>query len=284
MKYFLNINQVAYRSNKEFDILDSTDACIMECIAGFASRESCERIYLNGYTYYWVSTSSILKDYEMCTIRTKNGIRRRVKKLEEVGLIELHPNNKSMGRSYYRITKKYEQIAYKEEGAKNEQAYNKYDKGHTISMTSPCHIDDKDYYTNTSNTNTIIESKENLAKAKPLTSKEKVLACKNREEEFITSVNAFNQYPEELLDEFINYWTERTPSGFKMNWETKRTFEIKKRLITWSNNQKKFDRGGAKFERKPKLEQYHNDPSLDNFDVNEKIAEYNRTHTDQIKM
>ena len=37
-------------------------------------------------------------------------------------------------------------------------------------------------------------------------------------------------------------------------------------------------------ERKGKLEQYHNDPELDDFDVNEKIAEYNRTHTDQIKM
>lgn len=275
MKYFLNINQVAYRSNKEFDTIDSTDACIMECIAGFASRESCERIYLNGYTYYWVSTSSILKDYEMCTIKTKNGIRRRIKKLEEVGLIELHPNNKSMGRSYYRITEKYEQISYKESGEKKEQAYNEYSKGHTMNMARAYHIDDKDYYTNTNNTNTNIE-RENLAKAKPLTKEEKILACKKREEDFIAEVNTFSQYPKEMLDEFINYWTERTPSGFKMNWETKKTFEIKKRLITWANNQKKFERGGSKFERKPKLEQYHNDPSLDNFDISARWEEYQK--------
>lgn len=265
MKYFLNINQVAYRSNREFDSLDSTDACIMECIAGFASRESCERIFLNGYTYFWVSTASILRDYAMCTIKTKNGIRRRIKKLEEVGLIELHPSNKSLGRSYYRITQKYEQICYKEGGEKNEPACHKYDKGHTINMTRACHKYDKDYYTNTSYTNTNIEI-ENLAKAKPPTKEDKILACKKREEKFITSVNNFSQYSSELLGEFINYWTELNRSETKMKFELQRTFEIKKRLTTWSNNQKKFDKkGGAK--SKGKLDVYRNDPEFENYDM-----------------
>ena len=37
----------------------------------------------------------------------------------------------------------------------------------------------------------------------------------------------------EILDEFINYWTEKTRNGKKFLAETKPTFEISKRLNTW---------------------------------------------------
>lgn len=39
------------------------------------------------------------------------------------------------------------------------------------------------------------------------------------------------KYPQELLDDFLNYWTES--NGKKQRWECERFFEISKRLATW---------------------------------------------------
>ncbi|RLI72247.1 MAG: hypothetical protein DRP02_02215 [Candidatus Gerdarchaeota archaeon] len=35
------------------------------------------------------------------------------------------------------------------------------------------------------------------------------------------------------ISKFVNYWTEPTKSGKKVRWETEKTFDVKRRLITW---------------------------------------------------
>ena len=57
-------------------------------------------------------------------------------------------------------------------------------------------------------------------------------------EKFITEVMTFD-YPKEMLEDFINYWTEGKK---KMRYQKQSTFEIKLRLLRWSKNQKKWDR------------------------------------------
>ena len=47
------------------------------------------------------------------------------------------------------------------------------------------------------------------------------------------------------IDRFVNYWTEPTPSGRKVRWQTEKTFSVKHRLITWFNNKDKFRKGGS---------------------------------------
>ena len=49
-----------------------------------------------------------------------------------------------------------------------------------------------------------------------------------------------NEYTESLLQGFISYWTEPNRSGTKVKYELQPTFEIKRRLKTWYNNQKQF--------------------------------------------
>ena len=44
----------------------------------------------------------------------------------------------------------------------------------------------------------------------------------------------------EILDDFINHWTEKTRNGKKFLAETKPTFEIRRRLATWIKNSKAF--------------------------------------------
>jgi len=43
------------------------------------------------------------------------------------------------------------------------------------------------------------------------------------------------------IQKFIRHWTEPTHSGRKQRWQTERTFEVKRRLITWFNNAAKFN-------------------------------------------
>lgn len=46
------------------------------------------------------------------------------------------------------------------------------------------------------------------------------------------------QYPPEMLTSFYNYWTELNPSGTKMRFQLEKTWETKKRLVTWANREK----------------------------------------------
>lgn len=57
-------------------------------------------------------------------------------------------------------------------------------------------------------------------------------------EKFILEVNTFN-YPKDMLDDFINYWTEGKK---KMRYQKQSTFEIKLRLLRWEKNQKNWDK------------------------------------------
>ena len=59
-----------------------------------------------------------------------------------------------------------------------------------------------------------------------------------------------NGYPQEMLEKFVNYWTEKNNSGTKMKFELEKTFEISKRLSYWASRDKSFD------VKKPKNE-YH---------------------------
>ena len=57
-------------------------------------------------------------------------------------------------------------------------------------------------------------------------------------EKFILEVMTFD-YPKEMLEDFINYWTEGKK---KMRYQKQNTFEIKLRLVRWEKNQKKWDK------------------------------------------
>jgi len=61
-------------------------------------------------------------------------------------------------------------------------------------------------------------------------------------EKFILEVMTFD-YPKEMLEDFINYWTEGKK---KMRYQKQNTFEIKLRLLRWEKNQKKWDNPKAK--------------------------------------
>ena len=58
-----------------------------------------------------------------------------------------------------------------------------------------------------------------------------------RETEFRLTANTFsNSFSQLMILKFCDYWTEPNKSKTKMKFELQKTFDIKRRLTTWSNN------------------------------------------------
>jgi len=52
-------------------------------------------------------------------------------------------------------------------------------------------------------------------------------------------------YPKDMLNEFISYWTEPNKSGTKMLFELRQTWDTKRRLKTWADRDTKTDKPKA---------------------------------------
>lgn len=71
------------------------------------------------------------------------------------------------------------------------------------------------------------------------------------EEDFkndIRTANADLKLPDKMLHDFNRYWSEPAASGM-MRFQTEKTWETKRRLETWRDNQAKFDRNGNNHQR-----------------------------------
>jgi len=80
---------------------------------------------------------------------------------------------------------------------------------------------------------------------------------KDKEAVFKKNLLTFQEnYTLELLEKFFLYWTEKNPNGKKMKFEMQKTFDIERRLLTWSKNEKNFNgnsNGKMTLERKQEL-------------------------------
>ena len=57
----------------------------------------------------------------------------------------------------------------------------------------------------------------------------------NRLHIFKKEVYNFKNYPKELLDEFIDYWSEPNRSNTKMRWERENTWDLGRRVKRWAD-------------------------------------------------
>jgi len=64
-----------------------------------------------------------------------------------------------------------------------------------------------------------------------------------RKADFYNSLIPYlQQYPKELIRAFFDYWSELNKSRTKMRFEGEKTWETDKRLTTWANNEKKYEK------------------------------------------
>ncbi len=82
--------------------------------------------------------------------------------------------------------------------------------------------------------NALIEKKAPSITYDELNSFNKVAA---REAAFKVEVFSFaGKYPLDMLQEFFDYWSEKTRNKLKMRYESEKTWDIDKRIRRWSGN------------------------------------------------
>ena len=99
MKYNISINQFA--AVKHGLNLDFLDLAIFDFIRSFINSGNCQTTQIGNESYYWISYKKIKEDLPLLPLNSGDAIYRRVKKLTEVGLLQLHPKSVQLGRSYF---------------------------------------------------------------------------------------------------------------------------------------------------------------------------------------
>jgi len=75
----------------------------------------------------------------------------------------------------------------------------------------------------------------------------------NRRNDFVSDVLSFD-YDKNILNGFIDYWTEPNKSNTKMKYELNKTWKTELRLKTWATNQKKWDKPNSNPKSMSKLD------------------------------
>ena len=82
-------------------------------------------------------------------------------------------------------------------------------------------------------------------------------ATLKRKEDFYHSLFPYaDKYGKEMLRSFFDYWSEMNASQTKMRFEKQPTWELSKRLATWANNEKKYEKNRRAATGKTKQERY----------------------------
>ena len=90
------------------------------------------------------------------------------------------------------------------------------------------------------------------------------ISNKKEEKEIVFKSEVFEflqKYPEEMLNKFISYWTEKSKSG-KLRYEFQKTFEISKRLTTWASRDKDIIKTNTPKTYEEMLELTKNNPEI----------------------
>ena len=87
---------------------------------------------------------------------------------------------------------------------------------------------------------------------------EKQPVINNNISDIINNEEYKRKYGIEMIQEFIDYWTEMLPNGKKQRWQKQKAFDVNRRLIAWA----KRDYNGLYKEHKFQLEKIRQDEYL----------------------
>lgn len=114
------------------------------------------------------------------------------------------------------------------------------------------HIDNNNTSNSNSNTQSRVEKSKVEKSREDLGEKISPPTLQERRNSFKKNLEKFTEkYGPEMIADFTRHWTEMNPNGKKMRFEMQTVFEISKRLITWKNNELKFNKNGNNQKLKP---------------------------------
>lgn len=102
----LVINQLGFKNLGLEDAFDVIDASILQYIQGRILEGEMSRhsgVYYDGVNYYNVKHAEIIVALPMIKINSISGVKRRIKRLVNMGFLVLHPDCRELGASYYAL-------------------------------------------------------------------------------------------------------------------------------------------------------------------------------------
>lgn len=103
--------------------LDLKDAMLLRYFVDFRDTESMSMIIVNDKPYYWLDYKHMKKDLPILGINSHDALRRRLKKLEECGILNHYHKLEGGSYSYYCLGENYPSLI-KNEGKTND--FNNY--------------------------------------------------------------------------------------------------------------------------------------------------------------
>jgi len=126
-------------------------------------------------------------------------------------------------------------------------------------------------------------SNKKMEKEKESLKEQKLRLLEQRRQVFAIRVFEFsNQYPKEMLDKFLLYWSEMNKAGSQMRWEMERTWELSRRLATWASREKGFNRPTDMISYKELVRRY-NDGETDIWERYEQVTQGDKRSLWRIK-
>lgn len=125
MKYGVYINQFAI-SQAGFDF-DLTDAAVFDMLKDYCNSKACKKMMHDGMVYYNVQYKLVIDELPLAKLKKPDSVYRRFQKLEQNGIIEMHPDNRVMKQVWFAWGRNYERMlsTYKT-GSKSDQTPDQY--------------------------------------------------------------------------------------------------------------------------------------------------------------
>lgn len=127
--YNLNINLKAVIDNGLQGEVKLNHLAVFEVIKNMISnwREINKLNDMNG-DWYNISYQKIIDELPILDIKTTMGIRKLIQKLSELGILELNPNNQTLGRTYMRLGINASKLFYFEDSSNQDSVYHSKQK------------------------------------------------------------------------------------------------------------------------------------------------------------
>lgn len=88
--------------------LDMNDLLLIRWFVDFKGTELMKQIIVDNQVYYWVHYQTVLNELPILRITNTNVLRRRFKKLCDIGILKFHcERNKQGTYTYYNVDKAY---------------------------------------------------------------------------------------------------------------------------------------------------------------------------------
>lgn len=110
MKFSININQKAI-VDSGFN-LDMVDAAILDFLKDWVYNGKIKKIELHGNSFYWLDYGNLIREMPLLGIKSKDGLYRRFKKMCDMEILNAHPDNQTMGKTYFSFGKNYEFLLF----------------------------------------------------------------------------------------------------------------------------------------------------------------------------